>query len=124
MAEASPIPHLPENGKVVSFGPKSHTATQVASSASFLVDVEFGQGRTLCALSQGVWDGAGAGSPALPKTGALVKVKWNGIFTAITEGLDLPTSLEFIGDTAYMVTLTGGIWKIDDVSAPPYGESR
>ena len=55
MAEAGPVPHLPENGKVVSFGPKSPTATEVASGASLLVDVEFGRGRTLYALSQGVW---------------------------------------------------------------------
>ena len=53
MAEAGPVPHLPEDGKVVSFGPKSPTATEVASGASLLVDVEFGRGRTLYALSQG-----------------------------------------------------------------------
>src|SRR5947207_1434755 len=44
MAEAGPIPHLPENGKVVSFGPNSPTATEIASGAPLLVDVEFGPG--------------------------------------------------------------------------------
>ena len=34
----------------------------------------------------------------------------------ITDGLDLPASMQFIGDTAYIVTLTGEILKIDDVS--------
>ena len=58
MAEAGAAPHLPEDGKIVSFGPKSTTATEVASGARLLVDVEFGRGRTLYALSQGVWDGA------------------------------------------------------------------
>jgi hypothetical protein len=33
MAEAGPVPHLPQDGKVVSFGPKSPTATVVASGA-------------------------------------------------------------------------------------------
>jgi hypothetical protein len=33
MAEAGPVPHLPANGKVVSFGPNSPTATEVASGA-------------------------------------------------------------------------------------------
>ena len=33
MAEAGPVPHLPENGKVVSFGPKSAAVTQVASGS-------------------------------------------------------------------------------------------
>ena len=52
MAEAGPIPHLPENGKVVSFGPESATATVVASGAPLLVDVEFGRGRhAVCPLA-------------------------------------------------------------------------
>jgi hypothetical protein len=124
MAEAGPVPHLPENGKVVAFGPTSATATQVASGSPLLVDVEFGRGRTLYALSQGVGSGGPPGSPALPDTGALVKVNGDGTFTVITGGLDRPTSLEFIGTTAYVVTLGGEIWKIDGVSGPPYGVSR
>jgi hypothetical protein len=124
MAEAGPVPHLPENGKVVSFGLKSPTATLVASGARLLVDVEFGRGSTLYALAQGVWNGLGEGSSALPNTGSLVKVNKNGTFTVITEGLDRPTSLEFIGNTAYVITLTGEVWKIKDVSRSSSGESR
>jgi len=118
MAEAGPVPHLPENGKVVSFGPNSPTATEVASGAPLLVDVEFGGGR-LYALSQGIFPvGSPPATPALPNTGALVKVNRDGTFTVITDGLDRPTSLEFIGNTAYFVTLSGEIWKIDGVRCP------
>jgi hypothetical protein len=124
MAEAGPVPHLPETGKVVSFTPKSTTATEVAAGSRLLVDVEFGRGRTLYALSQGIFGGGPAGSPALPNTGALVKVNKDGTFTVVTDGLNQPTSLEFIGNTAYVVTLGGEIWKIEGVSAPPYGISR
>lgn len=124
MAEAGPVPHLPENGKVVSFGPKSTTAAEVASGSPLLVDVEFGRGRTLYALSQGVGSGGPAGSPALPNTGALVKVNRDGTFTVITDGLNQPTSLEFIKNTAYVVTLGGEIWKIKGVPGPPYGVAR
>ena len=121
MAEAGPLPHLPENGKVVAFGPKSTTATVVASGARLAVDVEFGRGRTLFALSQGIWAGNEAGDPAQPNTGSLVMVNEGGTFTVVTGGLDRPISLSFIGDTAYVVTLTGEIWAIDNGAAPPFG---
>ncbi len=125
MAEAGPNPHLPADGKVVSFGPKSPTITEVASGAPLLVDVEFGQGRTLYALAQGNFPvGSDDGSPALPNTGSLVAVNADGTFTVITDGLNQPTSLEFIGNTAYVITLTGEIWKIEDVSGPLFGESQ
>ena len=124
MAEAGPVPHLPEDGKVVSFTPKSSTVTEVASGAPLLVDVEFGRGRTLYALSQGVFGGGPAGSPAQPNTGSLVKVNGNGTFTVVADGLDRPTSLEFIRNTAYVVTLGGEIWKLERVSCPPHGVSR
>jgi hypothetical protein len=115
MAEAGPNPHVPQAGKVVSFEPKSPTATEVASGVPFLLDVEFGGGGRLYALSHGT-DNPSDQDNALPNTGALVKVNVGGTFTVIKDGLDRPTSLEFIGNTAYVVTLTGEIWKIDGVS--------
>jgi hypothetical protein len=124
LAEAGPVPHLPQDGKVVSFGPKTAAVTQVASGSPLLVDVEFGRGHTLYALSQGVGSGGPPGSPALPDTGALVKVNGDGTFTPVITGLDRPTSLEIIGTTAFVVTLGGDIWKITGVSGPPYGAAR
>jgi len=117
MAEAGPDPHVPQDGKVVSFGPRSPTPTEVASGTPFLLDVEFGGGR-LYALSHGIVDPNIDPSNALPNTGALVKVNGDGTFTVIMDGLDRPTSLEFIGNTAYFVTLTGEIWKIEGVRCP------
>jgi hypothetical protein len=124
IAEAGPVPHNPQDGKVVAFGPRSATATDIGSGASVLVDVEFGLGRKLYALSQGSYSGDVEGSAAAPNSGALVEVNGNGTFTVIVDGLDRPTSLEFIGNTAYVVTLTGDIWRISGVSAPPYGKSN
>jgi hypothetical protein len=121
LAEAGPVPHLPQDGKVIAFGPRTDSST-VASGARLLVDVELGRGVSLFALSQGIFPaGNPAGSPALPNTGALVQVNDAGGLDEVVGGLNLPTSLEFIGDTAYVVTLAGDILRIDSVSSPPYG---
>lgn len=93
------------------------------AGASLLVDVEFGRGRTLYALSQGIHTSGSEGSPAEVNTGALVRVNGDGTFTRLVEGLNQPTSLEFIGNSAFVVTFGGEIWRIDDVSGPPYGVS-
>ena len=124
MAEAGPIPHLPENGRVVAIDPRSGTATEVAAGARLLVDVERGRGGTLFALAQGFWNGPAEGSPAQPNTGALVRVNGDGTFTEIVGGLDRPTSFEIIGNTAYVLTITGEIWTIADIASPPFGVSR
>jgi len=124
MAEAGPVPHLPADGKIVSFRPKSPTATELASGGRLLVDVEFGRGRSLYALAQGVFpEGNPAGSPALPDTGQLLKANRDGTLTVVVDELNQPTSMEFIGGTAYVVTLTGQVWTIDNVPGPPYGVS-
>src|SRR5690606_2312490 len=124
MAQAGPVPHLPEDGKVVSFGPRSSTVLEVASGGRLLVDVESGRGRTLFALSQGVWDGVADGTPAIPGTGALLMIDGSGGFRVVADGLDRPTSLEIVGNQAYIVTLGGEIWSVDHVAAPPFGHSR
>ena len=71
IAEAGPVPHLPEHGRVMSFKPKSPTVSEVAAGAPLLVDVEFGPRQRLYALSQGIFPPGGReGGPALPNTGA------------------------------------------------------
>ena len=123
VSQAGPVPHYPEDGKVVAFRPGSPSATEVASGARLIVDVEAGRGRTLYALSQGVWNGEGEGTPALPNTGELVQVDGNGGFSVIMDDLDRPTSMEFIQNSAYIMTMGGEIWQIG-VSGPPYGTSN
>lgn len=125
MAEAGPNPHLPPDGKIVAFEADSSAAWEVASGAPLLVDVEFGLGRTLYGLAQGIFPvGNPDGSPALPNTGSLVEVNRDGSFSVVIDGLNQPTSLEFIGGTAYVVTLGGEVWRIDGISSPPYGKSH
>ena len=121
VAQAGPIPHEPANGRIVVFGPDSPEESVVAAGARLLVDVEFGRGRTLFALAQGIWDGPFEGAPAQPGTGSLVQADGQGGFTVVAEGLDRPTSLEIIGNTAYVMTLGGEIWTIDNIAGAPFG---
>jgi hypothetical protein len=122
LAQAGPIPHLPQNGKVVTFELGSTTATEVAAGVRLAVDVEFGRGRTLFALSQGFWDGPFEGTPAEPNTGALMRVNGDGTLTTVASGLDRPTSVEIIKNTAYIVTLGGEVWRVDNIAGPPFGQ--
>jgi hypothetical protein len=114
VAKAGPVPHAPADGKIVSFTPGWTFVKPIASGAPLLVDVEFGAARTLYALSQGEFPPGGQpAAPALPNTGSLVKADDLGTFTVVKGGLNQPTSLELIGRRAYVVTLTGEVWRID-----------
>ena len=124
MGEAGPTPHIPEDGKIVSFAPNSLNPSEVAVGSRLLVDVEFGRGRTLFGLSQGIWDGGGPGSPALPNTGELMQVNADGSFSTVMDGLNKPSSLEFIGNSAYVITQVGEVWVIDNAADPPFGKKK
>lgn len=119
MAEAGPVPHLPEDGEIVSFLTKPGAdVREIASGAPLLVDVEFGRCNQLYALSQGIFPvGNPEGSPAAPDTGAIVRVTSGGALEVLVEGLDRPTSMEIIRDNAYVVTLDGEIIEVDGLSA-------
>jgi hypothetical protein len=124
MGQAGPVPHEPANGKVVAIDAKSRAVSEVASGAPLIVDVERGRGRTLFALSQGTFAAGGPpGSPAMPDTGSLLSVEDDGTYAVVAAELNLPTSLEIIDNTAFVTTLTGDIWRIAAISAPPYGRS-
>lgn len=116
MAEAGPVPHLPETGTVVSFGLKNPQPRIVASGYSLLVDVEFGP-CGLYALSQGDSPGqVDAGAPGLPDSGELLAVNPDRRFSVVADELDLPTSVAFARHTAYVTTLNGEVWKIGDLA--------
>ena len=114
-----PDPSQPGDGKVVSFplNPAGPNAHEVASGYSLLVDVEPGPDGALYALSQGDSPGnVPPASPAAPDSGELLLVNRNGSFTVLVDELDLPTSLDFVGNTAFVTTLNGEVWKITNVS--------
>lgn len=113
MAEAGAVPHSPQDGKVTTFSTRKSKARHVAAGGRLLVDVELGKHGTLYALAQGVWPlGGDPGSPATPDTGKLLRKNGRG-FDTVAKGLDRPTSVEIVGDTAYVVTMDGEIWTVD-----------
>lgn len=114
ITQAGPIPHRPEDGKVLALH-RGSNPTEVASGASMLIDVERRPHGKLYALSQGqgtVW------ATAKPNTGRLVIVKRDGSLKPVVDRhgrelvLDRPTSMEFVGHTAYVVSVVGNVYKI------------
>lgn len=112
VAQAGPIPHRPGDGKVVRLGRRAIT---LASVASLLVDVEWNRWR-LYALSQGRWDlpptPENEGKPATPGTGRIVRFDGRRLVPVVSR-LDRPTSFELVGNSAYVVTLTGKVIRVD-----------
>src|SRR3712207_3161857 len=78
LALAGPVPHLPEDGQVVSFHVRSAEPELIASGGPLLIDVEVDE-HALYALAQGDFpEGAMEGSPALPDTGQLLVANRDG----------------------------------------------
>jgi hypothetical protein len=121
VSEVGPVPYLPADGKVVSFplhARRPRTARVVASGFSTMVDVEFGPHGVLYALSQGDTPDPPVhpADPAKPSTGELLRVNRDGTFSVVVDKLNRPSSLDFVGDTAYITTLNGEVWKVKGVS--------
>ena len=123
VTQMGPIPHVPEDGKVVALLAKREPR-EIASGASMLIDVERGPHGKLYGVSQGQWDGVGEGSRALPNTGRLVVVGRHGELEPVVDRrgnelvLDRPTSVEFVGATAYVVSITGVVYRVDGLGVP------
>lgn len=116
VGQAGPVPHAPETGRVVALRRAGGRTVPLASGAPLLVDVEVGPRHRLYGLAQGDWPYEGQdgkeGFPAAPNTGALMLVDRHGQFRSIVFGLDRPTTFEIIGQTAFVVTITGKVLRI------------
>jgi hypothetical protein len=116
VGQAGPIPHTARTGRVVGLRRAGGRAVPLASGAPLLVDVEVGAGPRLYGLAQGDWPYEGQegkeGFPAAPNTGHLMLANRHGQFRSVVSGLDRPTTFEFIGRTAFVVTITGKVLRI------------
>jgi hypothetical protein len=115
VALAGPVPHRPEDGRIVRIGHRGDTVRDVASGYSLLIDVEMGR-CGLYALSQGDFEaGQPEGSPAKPGTGELLRVQRDGTLRLVSGSLDRPSSLELVRNSAFVVTLADEVLRIDNV---------
>ena len=120
ITELGPIPHEPDDGKVLASRHGTHP-TEIGRGASMLIDVEQGTQGQLYALSQGQWNRVAEGTPAFPNTGRLLVVEADGNLTPVTDALgqelvlDRPTSMEIVGHTAYVVSVVGDVYRIDNL---------
>ena len=110
------MPHTPETGRVVALRRAGGRVVPLASGAPLLVDVEVGPRHRLYGLAQGDWPYEGQegkeGFPAAPNTGHLMLADRHGQFRSVVSGLDRPTTFELIGETAFVVTITGKVLRI------------
>jgi hypothetical protein len=116
LSHIGPFPHLPETGKVTLVNLATGTSSLVAGGVPYLIDVVAGPGGRLFVLSFGEQPEDFEGPPAVPFSGKLLVIGPTGLQT-IVSGLMLPTSLNIVGDTAFVVTLAGEAWRIDGLSA-------
>jgi len=86
------------------------------SGAPLLVDVEVGPRGRLYGLAQGDWPYEGQegkeGFPAAPDTGHLMPANGHGECRSLVSGVDRPTTMEIIGETVFVVTITGKVLRI------------
>ena len=126
---AGPVPHLPEDGKVVALPPRSaarwrsRPARRSSSTSSWPRSPPV---RALAGhLGPAARCPANAGAPASPNTGSLTRVDRHGGLTPVAGPLDRPTSVAFTRRNAFVVTLTGKVLKISGIRSadrPPSAE--
>jgi hypothetical protein len=117
MTQFGAFPHTASNSFLVSIALPTGTTTNVAGGFAQLIDVENGPGGATYALQFGSTDTSPEGDPF---SGKILSLE-GGTLTPLVTGFMLPTSLDFSGDTAYVTTLLGEVWQIENFSAvePP-----
>jgi hypothetical protein len=115
-----PFPHTPENSFVNSITFPGGASQQAAGGVAQLIDVEDGPDDGTFVLSFGDPATDPEGPPATPFSGQILTLE-DGTMSTLVTGFMLPTSLDFSDDTAYVTTLLGEVWQIEDFSSvePP-----
>lgn len=122
VAMSGPTPHLPEDGQIIAHDAAAGSSTRVAAGGPLLVDVEVGDDGAVYGLAQGFFTpGQDAGAPADPGTGELMVVDGDTLET-VASGLDRPTSVEIVGEDAFIVQMTGDVVRLDGIRSSSTGD--
>ncbi len=116
VAEIGPVPHTPEEGRIIAVDVEAGESEVLASGISYLIGLAFGEDGTLYAVSMGDEPDENTMAPAVPFSGKLIRVEANGDLTVLVDGFMLTTSLDIADDTAFLVGLSGEVWKVEGVS--------
>jgi hypothetical protein len=109
----SPAPHLPGESFVMSIATPSGAATELASGPASMIDVSIGPDGNVYVLQFSDFVADETAPPA--PTGRIYQLEGNTL-TLLVDGMILPTSLNFSGDTAYVTSLTGAVYEINNFS--------
>jgi len=111
----SAFPHDPGDSKLVSVSVPGGNVSELAAGPAQLIDVEQAEDGTLYVLQFGDQQ-TDENAPPSP-TGRIYRVEDDGDLTALVDGFTMATSLHFSDDTAYVTTLLGEVWQIEDFSS-------
>jgi hypothetical protein len=114
ITQFSAFPHAPGSSKLQQIGYPTGNTVDLATGTQ-LIDVEIGPGGKLYVLSFGEPSEDPEGPPAVPGSGA-IQVLDGGELKTVVSGFFIPTSLDIIGDTAFVSGLTGDVYKVDGLS--------
>jgi sugar lactone lactonase YvrE len=117
VTEFGGFPFDPASGKVMQVGVPTGNEVTLAAGYSHIISAAYGPGGKLYALSMGDQADPSSGDEAVPFTGKILLVNADGTLTPIVDGLMLGTSLDISGDTAYVTSLIGEVYQINDLSS-------
>lgn len=109
----SPAPHDPADSKVIQVGVPTGSVTGLASGYAQMIDVETGPNGKTYVLQFGDQT---TSEEEPPPPGRILLLE-NGTLTPVVTGLFLATSLDFIGDAAFVTSLAGTVTRIDGFSS-------
>ena len=112
----SPEPHTADASFLQEVAVPGGAVTTVADGWAMMIDVEQTDDGAVYVLQ---FAGESSDPDAEPPPGTLLRLADDGTLQPVVAGLPVATSLSFSGDTAFITSLTGQVWRVDNVNDLP-----